>query len=293
MQDRNLQNNLIMFGLIIPNFETLDQSKKNRYQSFYCGLCHSLRDNYNQISRLALSYDLTFLVLLLSSLYEPTENKNYCNCIFHPGKKYETAQNQFSDYTADLTVAFAYHKILDDINDENSLKAKVSQRALDNQYKKAKAKIPEICTIIESGMNQISELEQSTDKSSGDKIAKVFGTTLGQVFAPNNDVFKHDLFALGANLGRLIYFMDAAIDLENDIKYNNYNPYLLIYKNLDINTIKTEKSTFKNNIKEQLINLAGIATRYFEKLPLEQDLHLLQNIMYEGIWLNFNKNYNT
>ena len=64
-------------------------------------------DKYSNISRLALSFDLTFLVLLLSSLYEPEEKSENCNCIFHPGKKYTTAQNEFSDYCADATVALA------------------------------------------------------------------------------------------------------------------------------------------------------------------------------------------
>ena len=110
-----------MFGFIIPNYNTLKESEKNRYQSIYCGLCHSLRDNYSNISRLALNYDLTFLALLLSSLYEPNEATEDCKCIFHPGKKFKSVNNEFSDYCADLTVALAYHKILDDVKDDGSV----------------------------------------------------------------------------------------------------------------------------------------------------------------------------
>lgn len=148
-----------MFGFITPNFQTLSDEEKSRYQSVYCGLCHSLRDNYSNVSRLALSYDLTFLVLLLSSLYEPDEKKDNCNCIFHPGDKYETAQNEFSDYCADLTVALAYHKILDDINDDDKLIAKVGERALASQYKKVKEKLPDICALIEKSMAEIQKIE--------------------------------------------------------------------------------------------------------------------------------------
>lgn len=148
-----------MFGFITPNFQTLSDEEKSRYQSIYCGLCHSLRDNYSNVSRLALSYDLTFLVLLLSSLYEPDEKKDNCNCIFHPGDKYETAQNEFSDYCADLTVALAYHKILDDINDDDKLIAKVGECALASQYKKVKKKLPDICALIEKSMNEIKKIE--------------------------------------------------------------------------------------------------------------------------------------
>lgn len=190
-----------MFGYIIPNYNTLKEEQKDRYQSVYCGLCHSLRDNYSNISRLALSYDLTFLVLLLSSLYEPIEETENCNCIFHPGKKFQSAKNQFSDYCSDLTVALAYHKILDDVNDEGKLKAKIREKALREQYKKVCVKIPETTASVEKYMTNIKEIEQrdranQTNRHSqsnvgygaeGDEIAKCFGMLLGELFAPTDD----------------------------------------------------------------------------------------------------------
>lgn len=177
-----------MFGYIIPNYNTLKEEQKNRYQSVYCGLCHCLRDNYSNISRLALSYDLTFLVLLLSSLYEPKEESENCNCIFHPGKKFQSAKNQFSDYCSDLTVALAYHKILDDVNDDGKLKAKIGEKALRDQYKKVSEKIPETVASVEKFMGEISEMENDpTGPESGDEIAKCFGMLLGKLFAPTND----------------------------------------------------------------------------------------------------------
>lgn len=185
-----------MFGFIIPNFETLQKNEKDRYKSVYCGLCHSIRDNYSNVSRLTLSYDLTFLVLLLSSLYEPQEKYNDCNCIFHPGKKYQTANNEFSDYCADLTIALAYHKILDDVNDEGDLKSKISETALRNQYKKVNEKLPQTCKTIENLMKEISEIEKSTQNNnadiknseSGDKISKLFGMIMANIFSPKNDI---------------------------------------------------------------------------------------------------------
>lgn len=81
----------------------------------------------------------------------------------------------------------------------------------------------------------------------------------------------------GANLGRFIYFMDAAVDYEDDIKDNNFNPFEVM--------LKTDKVSEEvaNEMKLNLTVLAGQALQYFEKLPLEQDLALLQNILYEGM----------
>ena len=177
-----------MFGLIIPNFKTLKDEEKSRYQSVYCGLCHSLLDEYSNVARLALSFDLTFLVLLLSSLYEPSETHEHCNCIFHPGDKYETSQNKFSNYCADITVALAYHKILDDIADEAKLSSKISKTALKNQYVKVQKKLPETCSAIENLMSQINKLETSAkNKEAGDEISKIFGLIMAEIFSPNKD----------------------------------------------------------------------------------------------------------
>ena len=269
-----------MFGFITPNFQTLSDEEKSRYQSVYCGLCHSLRDNYSNVSRLALSYDLTFLVLLLSSLYEPNEKKDTCNCIFHPGNKYETAQNEFSDYCADLTVALAYHKILDDINDEDKLTAKVGERALASQYKKVNEKLPDACNMIEKSMAEIQKIEYLPGDNrvlTAGSGGETFGLMLGMLFDVKHDNWQETLVKFGANLGRLIYYMDAAVDYETDIKKGLFNPYVDI-----LETENIDKATAKR-IKEYLSVLAGQATEHFEKLPLEQDLHLLQNILYEGL----------
>lgn len=259
-----------MFGFITPNFKTLSEEEKSRYQSVYCGLCHSIRDKYNNISRLALTYDLTFLNLLLNSLYEPKEAKDNCNCVFHPGNKYEASQSKYSNYCADLTVILAYHKMKDDVEDDKNIRAKIGVKALQNQYNKVKQR--DLCELAENKLKNINALEKQNSIDSGDIISKEFGLILAKMFSPKNDIFSETLAKFGANLGRFIYFMDAALDLEKDEKTNSYNPYK-----------KLSKPT-----KEDLAILAGQATYYFEKLPLEQDLHLLQNILYEGMWITYN-----
>ena len=114
---------------------------------------------------------------------------------------------------------------------------------------------------------------------------ETFGLMLGYLFDAKHDNWQETLVKFGANLGRLIYFMDAAVDYETDIKKGLFNPYANI-----LDTEKIDEATAKN-IKEYLSVLAGQATEHFEKLPLEQDLHLLQNILYEGLWIQFNHKF--
>ena len=69
-----------MFGYIIVNKQELKFREFDVYQSYYCGLCQSLKERFGRRGQLTLSYDMTFVALLLSALYdEPVENST-CKC---------------------------------------------------------------------------------------------------------------------------------------------------------------------------------------------------------------------
>ena len=60
-----------MFGYVGVNEKELKVKELSRYQGYYCGVCHSLKERYQAVGQLTLSYDITFLALLLTGLYEP------------------------------------------------------------------------------------------------------------------------------------------------------------------------------------------------------------------------------
>ena len=59
-----------MFGYVIPNQAALSPEAQERDRAAYCGLCRRIGALHGTRGRLTLSYDLTFLDLLLCSLYE-------------------------------------------------------------------------------------------------------------------------------------------------------------------------------------------------------------------------------
>ena len=78
-----------MYGYVLVNKPELKFKEFDIYQSYYCGLCEALGERYGMKGRLTISYDMTFLVLLLNALYEP---KEYCvneHCIVHPIGKHQ------------------------------------------------------------------------------------------------------------------------------------------------------------------------------------------------------------
>ena len=267
-----------MFGYVVASLSALSDEEKARYQAVYCGLCHELRDRYNQVSRLTLTYDLTFYILLANSLNEPPEATGENHCVMHPGGGRTFARSRWSEYAADLTVALAYHKCLDDIADDHSLKARASAAVLKGAYHQAQARIPDECAAIEAAMARISQLEAGGAGTPPDTAAHEFGQLLGKLFAANQGFWEEDMRQLGYHLGRFVYLMDAAVDYADDAASGSYNP--LVYSEFEPHEMRT-----------LLAGIAGQAARVFERLPLEQDVRLMQSVLYSGVWQQFNKLY--
>ncbi len=266
-----------MFGIAIARLDKITDIEKQRYQALYCGLCKSLKERYSQVSRLSLSYDLVFLAMLFDSLYEPEEETGTFKCISHPTKQTPYSTSEYIDYAADLSVALAYHKCLDDVADDNSSKAKAATKILASSYAKAMERIPTECTAIEEAMAAIRKVEADANASPDDAAAE-FGYLMAKIFAHYNDIWTETLYEFGLHLGRFIYLMDAAVDLKQDKEHGSYNPFATLH--LDVEDMRT--------ILQSIIGEAAIR---FERLPLVKDDNLMRCVLYSGVWQKFNQTY--
>ena len=107
-----------MFGYIIVNKQELKFREFDVYQSYYCGLCQSLKERFGRRGQLTLSYDMTFVALLLSALYDEPVESSTCKCVAHPFEAHATSRSVFTDYAADMNLLLSYYKCLDDWTDE-------------------------------------------------------------------------------------------------------------------------------------------------------------------------------
>jgi hypothetical protein len=264
-----------MFGYVQANLSDLSGEEQERYKAAYCGLCRTLGQRHGISSRLSLTYDLTFLTLLLSSLYEPEEQTEDFRCGVHPRRKGHFMTNSCTEYAADLTVALSYHKCLDDWNDDGNLARKCYASILEKQYPAVQTAWPEQCKAIEQGLQELSEIEQARldDPDAG---AKCFGRLMESLFLYKKDRWEGQLRALGNGLGRYIYLADAAVDLERDRHRGSYNPLVGL-------------TATPEEFRSMLMTVLGAASQAFEELPLVQDIHLLRNILYSGIWIKYNQ----
>ena len=108
-----------MFGYVRIRKPELLVKDYECYKGFYCGLCHSLRDTYGLRGQVTLTYDMTFLVLLLSSVYDLAVKEEYKRCIIHPAGKRRVIRTEAADYAADINMLLSYYHFVDDKQDEH------------------------------------------------------------------------------------------------------------------------------------------------------------------------------
>lgn len=263
-----------MFGLVRPYMNDLTEEEKARYKAVYCGLCRALNEKYGLAGRMGLNYDMTFLIILLDSLYEPQEQTKEAFCPPHPVKKHRETKSEFTDYAADMTVALTYYKALDDWMDEGSKTGKVYSGLLKRHYQQVKERWPRQCEAIEKSLDALHEVEKN-EAAQPERAADLSGRMLADIFAVKEDFFQRQMAGLGYFLGKFIYMMDAAIDYEDDRKKGCYNP-------LNGMNVTPEEAL------EILRQPMGQAAEAFEALPLIQDANLMRNILYSGVWQTYN-----
>lgn len=266
-----------MFGYVTINKQEMKFKEYDIYHAYYCGLCQTLKEYYGYRSQLALNNDLTFLALMLSSLYEVDTKEKLSHCILHPLQKNLKYFNECINYAAKMTIVLTYFKCQDDWLDEKNYGKNLYMHSLNRSFKKIKSEYPDKVEHIEEYLKQIHICEQNR-LNNLDEISKYSGYIMAEICAYKKDEWYNDLYDFGFFLGKFIYFMDAYDDIEYDIKNNNYNPLINLYNKDDF-----DKQC--HNILEMMI---ANATNIFEYLPIIKNIEIMRNILYSGVWNKYN-----
>lgn len=265
-----------MFGFVIANNDIMSEEERQRYKSAYCGLCHSLKERHGQLSRFTLNYDMTFLVLVLNSLYEPTECNRCKRCLIHPVRKHDISSSEICDYAADMTVALSYLNLLDNWRDDKNLFSFFYSKLLNKRYECVAEMYPRQCGAMSRCVEELSAIEKAGEMVP-DVGARLFGELMAEIFVMKEDRWSPTLRAMAMRLGEFIYIMDAVVDLEKDLKKSRYNPLAALNKDGRGNEF----------FHELLTVLIGGCTMEFEKLPLIDDVSLMRNILCSGVWTRY------
>ena len=260
-----------MFGYLVGNIQILSKEDKNRYKAFYCGLCDTLNDRFSLLGRKTLTYDLTFVEMVLNSVYPANEQIQQLNCPLHPLKKTDHTISDFSSYCADMNFYLSYYKYLDDLFDEGSDKFARKTATMKQYLPQIEEKYPQVCQCIQQNLDYISKIEKDNvlDPNLG---SDAFGKIMASLFAVKDDEVSQTLSNFGYHLGRFINLMDAVIDLKQDIKKQNYNPLIAM-----------DSSTFE----DMLVVIMEECDIFYKQLDLKKDKTILDNVIYSGIWSKY------
>ncbi len=265
-----------MFGYVMVNKQKLSEEENETYLGFYCGLCDCLHKAYGRSGQAALNFDMTFLAILLSGLYESEVVTREYRCPFHPMKKRILYHNPMIEYASDMTILLTYLKCEDNWEDERKKSSYVYQKALNKKFFKVQSMYPDKVRKIREVLEKTHQLEKEKCENI-DALAGLSGAMLGEILVYREDEWKDLLYEMGDYLGRFIYIMDAYEDVEKDIAKNCFNPF-----------IKSHQATgFDERIKNILELMMAHSSEAFEKLPILEYANILRNILYSGVWARY------
>ncbi len=220
-----------MFGYIKTYQPELKMSEFEQYRGLYCSLCRRLGKRYGPSAQMTLSYDMTFLLLLYLALAEECPGHHKARCPYNPLKKRMCCgESPWLDRCADASVLLVYYKTQDTIADSAFFKRLAARLALipaARHRRRALGYEPEMDKAMAAYIAAQTAVEQARTFST-DAAAEPTAQLLSFLCTrpARNENERRVLERFGYCLGRWVYLMDAADDLEGDSRTGNYNPLL-------------------------------------------------------------------
>ena len=259
------------------------------YRGLYCSLCRTLGRQYGVCSRLLLSYDVTFLLVVMLSVKNalPTFKKGRCPFNLTKRCHYCVDCSSFLSFAAAVTVLMFYYKIKDNIADSGFFKRLLMRMIVpyaSRLRKKAMRKYERLDSIISGGMSRQAYTEaNATDNT--DKAAHESADTLGKIFC-YDDADNVALYRFGYSVGRWVYLLDAADDIEKDLKNKSFNVFVNRYQ---IKTIQDFNEEIKKEIEATLNMSRARALEELSNLKSDYFVPIIENILTDGMSASMNK----
>ena len=267
-----------MFGYVTVCEPELKVKDLKKYRAYYCGLCRTLKEDYGFMGQMTLTYDMTFAVILLSSLYERIPELEKHRCKIHPVKKQMMLRNEITSYAAAMNVLLAYYHMEDDWQDDRKVSSLMTKSLIQGKAKKIIEKYPRQSEIIRKSLKELGECEHENSMDI-DRATGCFGRLMAELFVWKEDIWEKTLRKMGFYLGKFIYLMDAYEDLPEDRKKNRYNPLKELAKRPD----------YEAQMEQILRMMIAESTVRFEQLPCLVDVDILRHILSDGVWNHYNK----
>lgn len=281
-----------MYGYIRPLRGELRVADYERYQAAYCGLCHALKKRYGPLSRFLVSYDLSFLSLLLAG----ETSSCRCFCPTHPLRKRRCLSGAAGNAAADCCVILSWWKFNDEVRDSRGLRrlaARAARLLYRHAYRRARQKQCSFDEIVKTELSRLAALE--AEGTAGlDAAADCFAALLascGELAATEESrrILREVLY----HVGRSIYILDAVDDFEEDVRRGSYNPLWLRYGDRLDDAAKEEIRGTLNLSQRMAVSALSLLERN-ENTPITENILMLglpavTGLVLSGEWKNKKK----
>lgn len=263
-----------MFGYVKPFKDQLKVCEYETYKAAYCTLCKRMGKKYGHIARMTLSYDFTFLAVMMLALDQTDPQYKRKGCVYNPFKKcvYITDKDDIFDLVSAAAVSCVYAKIVDNIEDSKGLKKfgyRIFKAIFSRKYEKSVKLFPDIAKTMLDMVNYQIKIEKK-ENIGIDEAAEPTATAMKRLFSlcTDDEVQGRILAQIGYCIGKWIYLIDAVEDIDEDIKSGNFNP---------LKSSSVESAVMTMNV------CAAEAGNALELLEIKRFGGILRNIIYIGL----------
>ena len=218
-----------MFGYVRADTPYLYIKDDTLYKAAYCGLCKGIAEACGHIARFGLSYDITFLSVILHNIAGEDFKIEKQRCASHCIRARLMAEtDELTRKLGAFNTALVYYKCTDDIEDGD--RGKGRRLFFKKGWKRARKKYPEIEKIVRENMTAQQKTEKTKTESldrAADATAKMLAQFSDYVLGDKATEHTRALFYA---VGKWIYLIDALDDYDKDLKKGAYNPFVLAYR---------------------------------------------------------------
>lgn len=266
-----------MFGLVRAYKPEMKFKEYETYKAIYCTLCKRIGEKYGILTRLTLSYDMVFMIMLGMSVEDSCPKYDVKRCTSNPLKKctYCIGENKIIDYCSAVMLLLSNAKIMDNIEDSDFIKGVIwrfVKLCYSKGVKKAQNEYPTVKTIVDEYF--ASQIESENKAQCLDVVAEPTSRALSKLFeGMSDDCVESRVFGqIGYLLGKWIYIADAAFDYEKDKRTGSFNPF----SDLDsFEEVKVKAEPLLNTCQVHIANDLAL-------LNIKKYKTILENIIFYG-----------
>ena len=275
-----------MYGFLAPNRQSLSKENAKIFKKFYCGQCCASQKYFGYASRTLVSYDATFIGLLLAAQNQKWKQESRGWCAVFPYKQKIYSPDELPQIvSACVSILLKEIKIKDALQEKESRIERFSHKYWSKKIFQAKQIFQSlgfpIDALIEKTLDSQKRLESKTNRQFTDYaipsatfIAELFRSTAILSGLKENESILYDI---GYHVGKIIYIVDSCIDIKDDFEKNQFNA--LIAADFDDYFFENR---FKNMLHSTVVESFVKIRHGLKQLALCEHQEFVENILLQG-----------